>query len=102
MSYPNTYSILVIGRNKEILEVLLRVINASQEYVASICFYTNDKINFSLDKYDIVLLSSGLSSEDEIEIKEQVLLSIPHAKIIQHYGGGSGLLFAEIKQALNH
>ena len=100
MSSPEPYNILVIGKNKEILDVLLRVINSSQEYVASIYLYTNEKLKISLDKFDLVLLSSGLSVNDEKDIEAQILSILPNAKIIQHYGGGSGLLFAEFKQVL--
>lgn len=100
MSYPNPYSVLVIGKNKEILDVLLRVINSSQEYVASIYLYTDKISTFSLENFDIILLSSGLSVNDEMEIEKQISTVMLNAKVIQHYGGGSGLLFAEFKQAL--
>ncbi|MFN8416653.1 MAG: hypothetical protein U0U66_10000 [Cytophagaceae bacterium] len=101
MNYPNPYSILIIGNNVEIVEVLLRLINKSKEYSASAVIYHQKDFNLSETNVDLILLSSGLSLEEEQEIKEQLFMKNPNIKIIQHYGGGSGLLYTELKQALS-
>jgi hypothetical protein len=100
MNYPNSPIVLIVGKNKEILDVLLRVINSSQEYVALMWLYNDNERNLPYTHFDIVLFSSGLSEADDTNIQEQINFIKPNSKIIQHYGGGSGLLFNEIKLAL--
>lgn len=51
--------------------------------------------------YDVVLLGNGLTEEQELQLTEHIITQNQSAKIIKHYGGGSGLLFGEIYQALS-
>jgi hypothetical protein len=44
---------------------------------------------------DVLVLSSGVSAADEAQVRSAV--SVP---IIQHFGGGSGLLRAELQPFL--
>ncbi len=49
---------------------------------------------------DLVLLGNGIYAEEEDILRKKLIEVKPNIKIIQHYGGGSGLLFSEIAQAL--
>jgi hypothetical protein len=49
-----------------------------------------------LTQPDVVLLGAGLTPGESSEIRNHF-----SAPVVQHYGGGSGLLFAEIYEALN-
>jgi 7-cyano-7-deazaguanine synthase in queuosine biosynthesis len=81
-------TIAVIGGNIDFVALLVKLIN-QYDGVQAISFgYAKDLL---ASNFDIVLLSSGVSEADEAIIRKQV-----NQPIIQHYGGGSGLLRAEI------
>jgi len=88
---------LVIGKNQEILETLQRIIENNEGWQAEI---QNDEAlcyqYIEENKVDIVLLSSGLEEEFEKEIKLFCENSGKEIKVIDHYGGGSGLLKNEV------
>ena len=88
---------LVIGKNQEILDTLKRIIENNEGWKAEIqndetvCYdYINE------NQVDIVLLSSGLDEEFENDIKEYCQKLDKEIKVIDHYGGGSGLLKNEV------
>ncbi|PWN72285.1 hypothetical protein C1631_006715 [Chryseobacterium phosphatilyticum] len=93
----NTLHFLVIGKNKEILDVLKRVIENNEGWTANV--QTDENFCYEYiqqNKVDIVLLSSGL--EDEFEEKIKIFCNglDKEVKVIDHYGGGSGLLKNEV------
>jgi len=81
-------TIAVFGRNADIVAVLVRLIN-QYETAEAVSFAQVDDLLAAT--FDLVLLSSSVSEADEAKIRAQV--SQP---VIQHYGGGSGLLRAEL------
>ncbi|MDV7698820.1 hypothetical protein N6B72_17980 [Chryseobacterium soli] len=88
---------LVIGKNQEILETLQRIIENNEGWQAEI--QNNETLCYQYIKenqVDIVLLSSGLEEEFEKEIKLFCENSGKEIKVIDHYGGGSGLLKNEV------
>ena len=92
---------LVIGKNEPILEVLIRLLNANDDWTAEGFMDENEALsvpNFS--KYDILLLSCGIEETAEQIIRDKATELKPSIIIIQHYGGGSGLLKNEILSAL--
>ncbi|SFU74979.1 hypothetical protein SAMN05216480_11918 [Pustulibacterium marinum] len=95
-------SILYIGKDKDILETMLRVINKNPDWKGTgESSIEKAKKQLVDNRFSIILLGNGLSTDEEKEIENYVLeqeLSIP---VIQHYGGGSGLLQSEIFTALN-
>jgi DNA-binding NarL/FixJ family response regulator len=94
--------ILVIGRHEEILNTLLRIINKNEDWSAQGTLSDREAIKlFDTNNFDIVLLSSGISINCEDSLCCYFKDKKPDIKIIQHYGGGSGLLSNEIMQALN-
>jgi hypothetical protein len=93
----NTLNFLVIGKNLEILGTLKRIIennegwNAEIENDETVCYdYIKE------NQVDIVLLSSGLDEKFENEIKVFCKNLDKEVKVIDHYGGGSGLLKNEV------
>lgn len=95
-------NILYIGRHPEILETVVRLINKNENWNAIgsesniIAIQLFMKINFS-----IVLLGCGIDQDDEDRLREIFSIHNPECKIVQHYGGGSGLLNNEILTALD-
>jgi hypothetical protein len=92
---------LVIGKSEPILEVLIRLLNAEKDWTAEGFMDENEALfvpNFS--KFDILLLSCGIEESAEQMIRKKAIELNPTIIIIQHYGGGSGLLKNEILSAL--
>lgn len=93
--------LLVIGRHEEILNTLVRLINSNENWEASGTMEDAAAIElFDQFHFDIVLLSSGISQTGEASLCNYFRAQKPAILIIQHYGGGSGLLSNEILQAL--
>jgi DNA-binding NtrC family response regulator len=94
--------ILVVGRNKEIVPVLQRLIDQNEAWQSTVAYEDEDAILlFQQMQYDIVLLSSGIEEASETKLRNIFLFQQPEIIIIQHYGGGSGLLENEIRAALD-
>ncbi|ATL42281.1 hypothetical protein OZ664_02740 [Elizabethkingia sp. HX WHF] len=92
-----TLNFLVLGKNKEILEVLKRLIENNEGWNAEILFDEDASYEYlKTNNVDILLLSSGLDLEYEQEIKKYTLSLDKDIKVIDHYGGGSGLLKNEV------
>jgi len=94
--------ILIVGRNEEILQVVLRLINNNKEWNGIGATTDEDAIEkFHQRRFDIVLLTNGISDEEEIKLRKLFTHQEKDIIIIQHYGGGSGLLSNEILMALD-
>lgn len=92
-----TLNFLVIGKNQEILETLKRIIENNEGWEAEVQSDENICYNYIKENHvDIVLLSSGLEEEFENEIKIFCQNLDKEVKVIDHYGGGSGLLKNEV------
>ncbi len=97
-----TIKILYTGRHTEILETVVRLINANPNwsgYGAGTDEATIDL--FSKVNFDIVLLGCGIPKESEDLLRRLFAAHNPSCRIVQHYGGGSGLLSNEILAALS-
>jgi hypothetical protein len=93
--------ILAIGRNDEILQTLLRIIKKNENWSAAGAL-TDEEAMQIFDRVHpaIVLLSNGIDDDSEKKMRTYFTNQNPAVIIIQHYGGGSGLLSNEILQAL--
>ncbi|AYN02070.1 hypothetical protein [Chryseobacterium sp. 3008163] len=92
-----TLNFLVIGKNNEILETLKRIIENNEGWKAEVQSDENICYNYIKENHiDIVLLSSGLEEKFENEIKVFCKNLDKEVKVIDHYGGGSGLLKNEV------
>ena len=97
----NTVQILVIGRNTDILETVLRLINNNPEWNATGTSEDGEAIRyFEEQSFDLVLLGGGIEPTSEESLCNFFRQRNPSIRIVQHYGGGSGLLSNEILHAL--
>ncbi len=93
--------ILVLGRHAQIMETVLRLINSQSEWKAEGALTDAEaKIKFENNDFDLVLIGGGIDERSEKELSVIFKEKKPSAKILRHYGGGSGLLFNEIEEAI--
>jgi len=89
--------ILIVGKHPEIMKTILRLINNKPEFNGNGAFSVAEVIDKASNiAFNLVLLGAGLNETESKQI--QAHFNVP---VVQHYGGGSGLLYAEIYQALN-
>jgi chemotaxis response regulator CheB len=94
--------ILVIGRHPEILATVLKLINKHPNWHSLGAIKDVDAIDLAKKQtFDLVLLGGGILDVEEVKLKENLLKIQPNLTIIQHFGGGSGLLCNEIQMALD-
>lgn len=98
----NKIEILVICRHEGILQTIVRLINNNPEWNAMGAITDDEAIaQFSAHAFKLTLLGSGIEKESEDKLCAAFKAHNPEIIIVEHYGGGSGLLAAEIYQALN-
>lgn len=90
--------IMVICKNIGILQTIIRLINQNDIWngVAADSFDTALLLAKN-DRFDLILLGAGLDQEEEDQLTK---VFGEESVCIKHYGGGSGLLYSEIQQAL--
>jgi hypothetical protein len=90
-------NILAVGRDKDILAVVERLINSHDGWKAAVAL-TEDEAEtvFRTKAFRIVLVGAGFSAEEEEAMRQRLLRLDPMVVVIRHYGGGSGLLENEI------
>src|SRR5271166_4924025 len=97
----NKTQILVICRHEGILETVVRLVNNNPEWNATGVVRDDEAIAaFSTGHFKLVLLGSGIEKESEDKLCAAFRAQNPEIIIVEHYGGGSGLLAAEIYEAL--
>jgi hypothetical protein len=93
--------ILVICRHEGILQTIVRLVNNNPEWHAVGAVSDDEAITaFDAQSFRLVLLGSGIEKESDEKLRSYFILKSPAIAIVQHYGGGSGLLSAEIYEAL--
>jgi DNA-binding NtrC family response regulator len=93
--------ILALCSHPEILQVITRLINNNPGWNGTGAENEQQAIAlFNAHPFDVVLLGSGMDERSEDKLKPVFAAIKPDVKFIQHYGGGSGLLSAEIWGAL--
>jgi DNA-binding NtrC family response regulator len=93
--------ILVIGRHPEILATVVRLVNNNPDWNATGCLSDEEAIAaFHTQDFKVVLLGGGVDEASESKLSKHFSALKPDIKIVQHFGGGSGLLSAEIFEAL--
>lgn len=91
--------ILIACTNQPIAATIARLIEKMENWKATVALSINDAQEQCLNKtYDLVLIGAGISDDEEETLRHS--LKQVGTKIVKHYGGGSGLLYAEIYQAL--
>ena len=93
--------ILVVGKHEDILQTILRLLNTETSWHAEgVSGYEEAIAKCKSRAYQVLLLGGGLTDQEEARLKTEIRLIHPAIHIIPHYGGGSGLLYAEIYMAL--
>jgi hypothetical protein len=105
MSITNTHpvNILVVGKNPEILKVVLRLLNeynSANYHAIGSTDPDQTRSLFADADIDLVLITNGIDATLDASLREEFLNRRPGVRILQHFGGGSGLLFGEIAEAL--
>jgi hypothetical protein len=96
-------NILYIGRHQEILATVVRLINANENWNGVGVMNDKEAKEIFLKKdFSLVLLGSGIQEESETELYTFFNKQNPNIVVVQHYGGGSGLLKGEILLALKN
>lgn len=96
-------SILYLGKHPEILATVIRLINSRENWTGKGVFDVAAAIDLiSKSSFNIILLGCGIPESEELQFKDYLHQTYPEIKVIQHYGGGSGLLFNEVLEALNN
>lgn len=93
--------ILYVGRHAEIMEIVVRLINKNEDWMGIGVLTDEEAFAASAqNNFDILLLGCGISEDEEAILRAFFREQNPAVTIIQHYGGGSGLLSNEIMEAL--
>jgi len=97
-----TAEIIVYGKHPDILQTVERLINANEAWHGEGYSEEEEVLQQIAQKpYDLLLLGGGISQKSEDTIRKTVGSRFPNLKIVQHFGGGSGLLASEIYAALS-
>ncbi len=93
--------ILAICTHEGILQTINRLINNNELWNSTGAIDINEAKELADTKdFDLILIGSGLTAAEEQEL-ESILAAHKNIPVVKHYGGGSGLLFGEIYQALS-
>lgn len=94
--------ILVVCCHPEISATIIRLIDKGEEMAGTTVISPEEAIiSFTARSYDLVLIGSGLERETEQQLEAELKKQRPEVPVVYHFGGGSGLLYTEIKRALN-
>ncbi|RYE11907.1 MAG: response regulator receiver protein [Sphingobacteriaceae bacterium] len=94
-------NILAIHRDPLILATVLRLINTNEKWNGIGAITDEEAVEmFHQQPVGIVLFCAGIDPESEEKLKAVFNTQNPPPIFLQHYGGGSGLLSAEIYEAL--
>jgi len=97
-----TTNILVLGKHPDILKTILRLINKIEHWDGEGAGTEQEVLEkCQHSSYDILLLDVGVSINEEKMLRKELAKIAPDLKIIQHFGGGSGLLFNEIQAVID-
>lgn len=97
----NRIQVLVVGRHEEIMDRVLELINKTPDWEAVGALADEAAIElFQQRRFDLVLIGGGVEPESEAKLRAIFRFQSPLIRIVQHFGGGTNQLFAQIKAAL--
>lgn len=97
----SSIQVLVVGRHAEIMQTVLKLLNSTPDWEATGALADEEAIElFHQRRFDLVLIGGGVEPESLAKLRAIFTFQNPLVKIVQHFGGGSGMLFAEIRAAL--
>jgi hypothetical protein len=93
--------ILMICSNEPIAETIARLIDKIDGWHASLALSLDDALaHCYAQTFDVILIGAGITQAQEDVLKHHLTQLNVATPVVKHYGGGSGLLYAEINQAL--
>ncbi|WP_353720458.1 response regulator receiver protein [Dyadobacter sp. 676] len=94
-------NILAIANHSEILETMIRLINQNESWrgIPAASAEEAEEV-LRLNSIDLVLLGVGVDEQTAERIASLCATIDPRIVCIRHFGGGSGLLYSEIRHAL--
>jgi DNA-binding NtrC family response regulator len=94
--------ILVVCCHPEISATIIRLIDKEEEMAGTAVISPEEAMmHFTARPYDLVLIGAGLTPETEQQLEAELKKQRPEVPVVYHFGGGSGLLYTEIRRALN-
>ncbi len=93
------YRILVLSTT--LSELLVRLINDLEEFEAVGISSVSQIDEQDLNNFDILLIGAAISGEVILKIQRLILANNYALTVVEHYGGGSGLLKQELYDAIN-
>jgi DNA-binding response OmpR family regulator len=88
--------ILAVGTHPDIMKTVKRLLDGKQGWHSTVAASAAEALALNQQtSYDIVMVCAGLNADETQEL--QAHFKVP---VVQHYGGGSGLLYAEVCGAL--
>lgn len=98
----NNPDVLVICKHPDILATILRLIHKKEGWKATGATSAREAEQLcGATPCNLVLFGAGVEEAEERQLRNSLSALRPEIKFIQHYGGGSGLLFGEILQAFD-
>ena len=98
----NKTEILVIGRNEDILQKVIKLINNNIDWNGVGADSDEDAIEkFHQRNFDIVLLTNDITEIEEKKLRKIFIHQNPDVSIIQHLGDDGGLLFTKIEDLVD-
>ncbi len=95
-------NILAVGREPAILQVVERLINGHEGWVATIVTTDGEAVQaFEKAEFRIVFVCAGVTAEEEEDLRLRLQALRPGVVVARHFGGGSGLLENEVLAILN-
>lgn len=93
--------ILSFVTNPEILPVLDRVVNKHDGWTGERApDLETARKKVSEGDFDVVLLGSGTGAEERVVLQAIIAGRNLQTVLVDHFGGGSGLLYAEVVEAV--
>ncbi|WP_113637328.1 hypothetical protein [Nubsella zeaxanthinifaciens] len=93
--------ILIVCANQPIAQTIARLIEKIDNWKAAIALSLLEaQQQCEIEVFDIALIGAGITDDEEQELRLSLTKQKAKTKVVKHYGGGSGLLYAEIYQAL--
>jgi len=97
----NNPEILVICKHPGILATILRLIHKKDGWKAFGAGSVKEAESLcSAIPVNLVLFGAGVEEKEEQQLRASLPSLRPEISFIRHYGGGSGLLYGEVLQAL--
>lgn len=94
-------NILIVCANEPIAATIARLIDKMEDWHASVALSLNEAMeNCYAKTFEVILIGSGITQAQEDVLKLHLEKLKANSVVVKHYGGGSGLLYAEIYQAL--